>query len=503
MARDHDGGVNAPARVAVCGLIHESNAFASSVTGPQGFVRLRHDQLDGLGSSGTELGGAILGVQEQGAVAVTTTLAWGQSSGPVADALVEELIDELVDGIERARESGLDAVVVCLHGSMCSESDSDIEGTVLSRLREVVGDELPIVATLDWHSSVTARMVGAADALVGYRTYPHIDQEDRGREAAALALRLADGPDAVHASWRHPPMLLAGPRTRHAAPAMAELLARARQIGDDPRVLTWSVLPGFARSDNASTGAHVYVLATDAATADAGTAELAETLWARREEFLPDTQPLGPAILERAGDGGPLVLSDQGDNPGGGAAGDGTSLLALLERHGPPGSVVAGLFDPAAVEACSSAGAGAAVSLDVGGHTDGLHGEPVSLQATVEVLADGNYVMHSPTHPNVPVRIGAVARIRTAAGIVVVLTSTRVQNEDLDLLRHVGIDPGLAPLIAVKSNAHFRAAFEPIASRVIDVDTPGLSTPHLERLPYRAVPRPVFPLDRDFDWSAS
>ncbi|MFP5321190.1 MAG: M81 family metallopeptidase [Acidimicrobiia bacterium] len=490
--------------VVVCGLIHESNAFAADVTPLDAFVRLGGG-LGGFGEgSGTEVGGTIAGLREAGATPVTTTMAWAQSSGPVADDAAEALVSELVDGAAAAVADGAEAVVACLHGSMCAVSDGDVEGTALTSLRAALPAGTPVVATLDWHCSITERMVEAADALVVYRTYPHIDQEARGREAAALALRLLDGVGA-HAAWRHPPLLLAGPATRHDAPAMAAVLRRAEELAADERVLTWSVGPGFARSDNAATGAHVYALATEPDAAHRLVAEVAEVLWASREAFLPDTEPATPALLDGAADrdAGPLVLSDQGDNPGGGAAGDGTTLLALLEAHGPEGSVVASLHDTAAVDACVAAGEGAVVDLAVGGHTDDRHGPTLPVTATVEVLADGRYTMRSPTHPNVPVRIGPTARIRTEAGTVVVLTSSRVQNLDVQLLEHVGIDPAAAPVIAVKSNAHFRAAYEPIARRVVDVDTPGLSTPHLERLPYRRLPRPIFPLDPDTTWSAT
>jgi len=111
--------------------------------------------------------------------------------------------------------------------------------------------------------------------------------------------------------------------------------------------------------------------------------------------------------------------------------------------------------------------------------------------------------MQSPTHPGVPVEVGPVARVRTDAGIDVVLTSTRVQNEDLELLAHAGVDITRVPLLVVKSNAHFRAAFGPVASVILDADTPGLSTPHLARLPYRNVARPAFPLDPDLVWTPS
>jgi microcystin degradation protein MlrC len=168
------------ADVVVCGLIHESNAFAADVTPLDAFVRFDGGALGGFGEgSGTEVGGAIASLRSAGAVPVTTTMAWAQSSGPVDDGAAAVLVDDLVDGVAGAVEAGAVAVVVCLHGSMCAVSDPDVDGTTLARVREAVGPGVPVVATLDWHCSITEAMVDAADALVAYRTYPHIDQEAR------------------------------------------------------------------------------------------------------------------------------------------------------------------------------------------------------------------------------------------------------------------------------------------------------------------------------------
>lgn len=490
-----------PLRLAVCALVHESNALVGGTTPLSAFARLSGDELAGLArSTGTEVAGALLAADAAGAEAAATTVAMAVSSGPVESAAATELCDELLSGVARYRDDGgLDAVVVCLHGSMCSEDDDDVEGTLLTRLRLLVGDDVAVVATLDWHCSITQPMVDGADALVAYRTYPHVDQVDRGAEAAGIALDLAGGAE-VAASWIAVPMLIAGPQTRHEASAMAEVLSLGERLARDREVRTWSVCPGFARSDNPGSGAHVYVAAQRPEAARQAAVALAGELWDRRHRFAPETLAVDQAVaraLELVTAGSvPVVLSDQGDNPGAGAPGDGTTLLSALLDAPLEGAVVASLHAPAAVEACHAAGVGADIAVVLGAGGPGS----IEVAGSVDHVGDGAYTMRSPTYDGVPVDVGPLAVLRAASGLRVVLTSTRVQNQDLELLRHVGIEPTDASVLAVKSNAHFRAAFGPIAAEILDVDTPGPSTPHLERLPYHRVRRPVHPLD-DVAWA--
>ncbi|MGI9577236.1 MAG: MlrC C-terminal domain-containing protein, partial [Microthrixaceae bacterium] len=237
---------------------------------------------------------------------------------------------------------------------------------------------------------------------------------------------------------------------------------------------------------------------SDKASVDALAETLASQLWSMREDFEPNLVPVDEA-LRRASElvesgSIPLVLSDQGDNPGGGAPAKSTVLLEALEDRPMSGTLVASLMAPEAVGKCHEAGVGSVVKIDLGDFT---------AEVDVIALADGNYTIHSPTHPNVPVAIGPLALVRTQGTVEVVLTSTPLQNEDLQVFDNLGVDPLDLNLIVVKSNVHFRAAFEPIASAVIDVDTPGISTPKLVRLPYRRVRRPIWPLDGDMSWSPS
>jgi microcystin degradation protein MlrC len=184
------------------------------------------------------------------------------------------------------------------------------------------------------------------------------------------------------------------------------------------------------------------------------------------------------------------------DNTGGGAAGDGTEILRELLAVGARNTTVACIWDAAAVAACIEAGVGARVTLDIGGKVDDRHGAPVSVTGTVRTLSDGRFVHRGPMMHGLPGRLGPTA-VLDVNDIRVILISYRWQTLDPEMIRFVGIDPLLEKILVVKSTIHYRAAFEPIAKEIIEVDAPGLSSSNLSRFEYRRIRRPIFPLDPD------
>lgn len=477
--------------VAIGGLVHEANAFAPASTIDDVIVIPPEKMLRAFAGTSTEISGFLDGVTDAGGPVVPLGFTYCESGGMLDDEAALALCDDLV---ERAEATRPDVLLLALHGSMATPGIDDVEGLLLARLRSRLGDSCVIVATLDWHCSITPDMVSAADLLVGYRTYPHIDQHDRASHAARLARRIVVGDVSPTPAWIRPPMIIAGPATSHQQPAMGAVLATAAEIAErHPSVIDWSLCPGFARSDVPLAGSQIYVVAdADHDQAVECARQLATLLWERRTSFLPDLCSVDDAVelARRSHDADrtirPLVLSDQGDNPGGGAAANSTVLLDALIAAGVDGAVVCSLWDPEAVADASAAGTGESIA---------WHGR----RARVVHLADGRYTMHSPTHDGVKRSVGSIATL-AVGGVQAIVTSTRVQNEDLEFLAMAGVDPTTARVLVVKSNAHFRAAFGPLSSRIVDVDTPGLSTPHLARLPFQRIERPIFPLD-EFEWS--
>ena len=191
-----------------------------------------------------------------------------------------------------------------------------------------------------------------------------------------------------------------------------------------------------------------------------------------------------------------LVLADMADNTGGGAAGDGTEILRELLRVGARSAVVACLWDPGAAQACVRAGVGARITLEVGGKIDNRHGVPLRVTGTVRTLSDGRFVHHGPMMHGLPGRLGTTA-VLDVDDVKVILISYRWQTLDPEMIRFVGLDPLGHKILVVKSTIHYRAAFEPIAREIIEVDAPGLSSSNLSRFEFERLRRPIFPLDAD------
>ncbi|MHB8646240.1 MAG: M81 family metallopeptidase, partial [Thermomicrobiales bacterium] len=342
-------------------------------------------------------------------------------------------------------------------------------------------------------------MVRAADALIAYTTYPHIDTYERGYEATTLLQRLLEGETTITSALACPPMLVPLPPqcTTQETP-MRQVLRVAERERQRPGVLNISVAGGFPYSDVRDAGVRVLVsTAGDEPLARAVAHRVADEAWRRRAAFVPSLTPIDEAVRHvGAATHHPVVLSDTGDNPGAGAPCDGTTLLAALREARLRDVILGVLCDPETVAQAVAAGTGAAIAVRLGGKTDDRHGAPVIADARVVRITDGTFTNTGPMGTGGRTRMGTTA-VLDLDGIAVIVTEQRVQALDLSLFRSVGIEPTTTRAIVVKSSVHFRAAFAPIAATIIDVDTPGISSPHLERFVFRHVRRPIWPLDAD------
>jgi microcystin degradation protein MlrC len=277
---------------------------------------------------------------------------------------------------------------------------------------------------------------------------------------------------------------------------MRRLYDLADEMAEDPRVASISIFAGFPLADIADAGLSIYVATHDDASLAERLADRLEAVaWEHRHEFAHQGLPVAEAVARaQALEGRPVVLADMADNTGGGAAGDGTEILRELLRVRAPSAVVACIWDPAAAAACAKAGVGVTITLPIGGKVDDRHGAPVEVTGRVRALADGRFVHKGPMLRGVEGRLGLTA-VLDAGGIKIILISLRWQTLDPEMLRFVGIDPLAEKLLVLKSTIHYRAAFEPIAHAILEVDAPGLSSSNLARFEFKKVRRPIFPLD--------
>jgi microcystin degradation protein MlrC len=363
------------------------------------------------------------------------------------------------------------------------------------------------------HANISQRMVDLADVLIGYDTYPHVDMAERAVEACGVLDRLMRGELHPTAALRKPPMLPTSQRMTTGRMPMRALIERAYAMEEDPRVIDVTVAGGFPPSDVADAGFGVLVTTDDDPELAARLAdELAALAWSLRDGFLGGVASFEHAAeliraMDSDGDvempvGGPLVLVDIGDNPWTGGPGDSAELVRFLFAEQVHGAAVASVRDPEIVQAAIAAGPGATITGELGGKTDRLHGHPLPVRAYVKLLSDGHYINDGPMMEGLMVDLGPTALLLCEplegppAPQVEVLVTTRAETPvDLNVFRCHGMEPTRHRVLGLKGKGHFRAAFEPIARRVVLVEGPGITGADLSRLRFKKIRRPIWPLD--------
>jgi microcystin degradation protein MlrC len=497
-------------RIATGGISQETNTFQWEPTTLEDFQKgssaiHRGEEILELEGTGTIYGGIIAEAKKHDVELIPTTFGRSVPGGRVSRNAFESLRDEIVEGIRQAMP--VDGVLLAIHGAMALEHDDDGEGPLLRAIREVVGPDLPIVAPLDLHTNLSEEMMERATAFVGYKHYPHIDTPETGAKSMEILVRTIRG--EIKPVMAHVKVPLIAPNqsmvTTWESP-LKKVIDRGREMEQEPGVIAATVLGGFPFSDVPYTSVATIVVTDD----DPGLArryanELARMAWDLRDDFEIHPTPIDEAI-QRAMSGSPgstYVLADISDSGASGTAGDGTAVLAGLLKASAKSAAVAQIMDREAVAACIEAGVGNSVTLNVGGKHDGLHGDPVEVTGKVRLIHEGSFIMAGPMGAGTVAGRGktVVLEINGRDGIELQLSELRGHPNDLNYFRAFGIEPTERRILVLKSAAHYRAAFEPIATEVIEVDAPGISSPRLENFDYKNLRRPVYPLDKEIDWS--
>lgn len=401
-------------------------------------------------------------------------LLWtsGGAGGLVTADAYERIAGELIGRLSEAMP--VDAVYLDLHGAMVSAPHEDGEGELLRRVRAVVGDKVPVVISLDYHANVTPEMVETTDALVGYRTYPHIDRPETGGFAArAMSLLLERGRPMGRALRKLPFLIPLNDQCTMVEPSKGVVRSSIVAEGE---LINLSYLAGFPPSDLYWCGPAVIAHAWSQDAADRAADALAREIALKEPEFaVPMVQPdagVREAMSLAAEASRPVVLCDTQDNPGCGATADTTGVLEALIRQRAQGAVVGYLCDAGAAAAAHTAGVGRDITIALGGRSGPAGVKPV--EATFRVLALGTGKMRTTGQVSGgrDVDLGPMAHLGLG-GVSVAVTSKRMQALDKAPFEHLGIIPERQKILALKSTCHFRAEFEPIAEKVIVVIAPG------------------------------
>lgn len=493
-------------RVGIIGLMHESNTFLQApttidsfrqwhlLTGPE--VRTAYE------ASHHEIGGFFAGLAEQQIEAVPLFAAWALPGGAVTAEAFSELLKRVLKALD---ESGpLDGLLVAPHGAGVSESHRDMDGYWLSRVRQHVGPEVPIIATLDPHGNLSRSMVAATTAIIAYRSNPHLDQRDRGLEAARLIGRTLRGEVKPVMTATFPPVAINIERQFTAGSPCKEMYDVANRQLATAGVLSNSIILGFPYADCEDVGSSfVVVTDNDPALGKKLAGELAEYLWRHRQDFVGHLVPVDEAVERVKQAAGTVGLLDMGDNVGGGSPADSTLLTHALVRGGVVRTLAA-LYDAESAEAARQAGVGGRVRLSIAGKTDPSTGPPLEETVTVVSLHDGKFTETVARHGGqTHYDMGSSAVVRLDSGQTILLTGRRMAPFSLGQITSCGLDPKSFQAIVIKGVQAPIAAYAPVCSEFIRVDTPGVTCADMTKMTFQHRRRPLFPFEQDFQYRAA
>jgi microcystin degradation protein MlrC len=492
-------------RIAALGLHHETNTFSSF---PTTYASFNASSYGGLLRGGeieqhqrathSTFAGYFQAADEFGFDLVPLLFAVNDPSGTITGDAFEAIVDDMMRLL--SENAPWDGVLLNQMGAAVSENFADVDGEVAARTRAVVGSRVPVVMTLDLHANMSQKMAEQTNAIVVYRTNPHLDAVERAVDACQILVRTIRGEIQPVGALEMPPMVISILRQDTREEPMRELISDVEEAARRPGILHASMAQGYPWADVEEMGASFYALADANPDAARATARwMAERAWSRRHELAsaPSFTPREALIHAMRAPKGPIVLLDVGDNVGAGSAGDSTFILAEAQRLGARG-LLETVRDPEAVQTCVEAGVGATVTLRLGGKTDALHGSPVTVTGYVRLISDGRFEEREPIHGGFRYfNNGTSIVLHTDAGHTLLLVSTRYLNTSRQQYYSVGIRPEDYQIVVGKGVVSPRPAYQPIAAEMLLVNTAGAASADLPTFTYRRRRRPLYPFEPD------
>lgn len=482
-------------RIVYGGFQHETNTFAPDLADWDAFlagggwpgVCSGDDVWPTIKGANIPAAGFVQSALDAGDTVIATTWAAASPSAHVEAETYERIAGSIVDGIRAALP--VDAVYLDLHGAMVSQRFDDGEGELLRRVRELVGPNIPVVASLDLHANVTTQMLEQADILVAYRTYPHVDMAHTGTRAyRLLKARLAAGKRPAVAIRRLPFLIPICWQCTDIEPAKG-LYQHLEQI--EAGVLHVSFATGFPAADFPECSPVIWAYGDTSVQASTAANELADAALAAEASFAgklydPD-EAVRYAMEAATASGKPIVIADAQDNPGAGSNSDTTGMLRALLRNGAKRAAIGLLVDPESARQVHTAGAGKNIRLALGGKSGVPGDSPFEADFFIESVSDGRVDATGPYYRGFNLNLGLSACLRID-GVRVVVASNKVQMADQSMFRFVGVEPTDQDILVVKSAVHFRADFTPIAQEIIVATAPGSMPMVLKQLPWKNLP---------------
>ncbi|MCC6587670.1 MAG: M81 family metallopeptidase [Bryobacterales bacterium] len=484
-------------RIAIASILQESNTFSPVYTRYDDFSPVfGREAFDRHQGKLTEMGGFIEVLKKQGVEIIPVCAAWAITANRLLKPDFQKLVDCFVQFLSAAPVDGL---LLAMHGAQTAAGEDDVEGHVLSIARKVLGPDKPIVLTLDLHANITRKMVALSTAIVGYKTYPHVDMFETGEKAAGIIVRTLKGELQPKMAFAKLPLIIAAENSQTHRGQMHKL----RQMGDElehtGKVESISLFPTQPWMDIDEMGTSVVAVTNGNAKAARKQANaMAKRLWNARKIFDPKLTSVEDAIDEALKtEGGPIVLAESSDSTGSGSPGDSTGVLKHLVKAPLAEPAAIFLVDPAAVSIAFESGVGSTVTMRIGGAFDKKNSKPVKVTGYVKMLSDGRWTARARGYNTGIVTSMGRSVVLEVGNVYVLIAERSAMTVDPELFRSHGIDPAWCKIVVVKSPNGFRAAYEPIAKKCFVVDTPGVSTANLKNLKWKRIARPIYPLDLD------
>lgn len=468
------------------GIATETNTFCPEPTGLEDYQVLRgRDVLAGHipypGLDLEELWGAD--ARAAGAEFVFSLMAWAEPSGVTARAAYETLRDEVLADLKKAMP--VDIVLLNLHGAMVAQGYDDCEGDLMARIRAITGPAAIIAAELDLHCNLFPEKIHAADIIITYKEYPHVDVRERARELFALAMAAKKGKIKPVTALAPIPMVGLYPTT---AQPLKSFLQRVRDLERDGAALSISFAHCFPFQDLPVVGASILVITdNDAPAAQKLAKTLAAELYGLRREIGFDSlsRSMAEALqLALESPTGPVVVADQSDNSGAGAPSDATFALKWLLDRNVQNIAIASFYDPEVVRVAKKAGTGADIAIRLGGKSGPASGDPLDLRVQVGAIKTDYFHGHPQSEgPPRSYPMGDTVHLR-AGTIDIIVGSRKCQCYSPDIFTDFGIDCRAKKILIPKSMQHFYNAFAPIAASVIYMAAPGAACPDPRAIAY-------------------
>ena len=481
-------------RIAVAGFQHETNTFAPIPTPFETFkeggawpaMKFGPEVIETLSGLNLPMGGFLDEAEDFDIVPILWTFA--EPGGYVTDDAFDRIAAMIVEGVKQAGD--IDGVYLDLHGAMVTQSHEDGEAELLRRVREVTGPGLPIVVSLDLHGNMSRDFFDRASSVAIYRTYPHVDMADTGARARKLLREELAGGAPFAKAWRQLDYII---------PIQAQSTRRepgGRLYGMLPGMTSDTVSSvdfvfGFPPADVADCGCSVFAYGTDQQAVDEAADTMIAALQAAEDDLHNPLVPATDAVAKAGQLAGsaskPVLIADAQDNPGAGATGDTTGVLAALVDGGAQKAIIGMLWDPETASIAQKAGKGAEIDVAIGGRFPQLGTGPFNARVRVEALSDGQFTFTGPMYGGAQANLGPMAALKVLdrdCDVTVVVGSNRTQNADQAIFAHMGIDPTRQAIVVVKSAVHFLADYEPIAETVIFAESPGANPCQLDRIPF-------------------